>query len=89
MRTKNMPTEKMTVKGIEISYRTIEHDEFISLTDIAKYKNTENPSHVIGYWMRTRSTIDYLTTCETLYNPEFNPTRIGGFRNDAAGRATA
>ena len=74
-----MPTEKIAVKDIEISYRTIEHDEFISTTDIAKYKNTENPGHVTGYWMRTRSTIDRLTTWETLCNPGFNPAGIGGF----------
>jgi len=74
----------MVVKGIEIGYRKIEDDEFISLTDIAKYKNTESPSHVIGHWMRARSTIDYLTAWETLYNPDFNPTEIGGFRNDCS-----
>ena len=74
----------MKVKGIEISYRMTEQDEFISLTDIAKYKNTESPSHVIGYWMRTRSTIDYLTTWETLYNPDFNSAEIEGFRKDCS-----
>jgi len=77
-----MPTEKITVKGIEISCRTIEQDEFILLTVIAKYKNTESPSHVIGNRMRTRSTIDNLTIWETFYNPHLNPTEIGGFRND-------
>lgn len=53
---------------------------YISLTDIAKKKNFENPTLVIGHWMRNRSTIDFLGLWEQLHNPEFKPTEFGGFK---------
>ena len=47
-------------------------DDFLSLTDIAKYKNTEYPSDVIQNWMRNRSTIEFLGLWERIHNPNFN-----------------
>jgi KilA-N domain. len=76
-------SEKITVSGIDISVKNINRNDYISLTDIAKYK-TEEPSLVIGHWMRTRNAIDYLTIWETLYNPNFNPAEIGGFKSDSS-----
>jgi len=74
---------EINVSGLSIRYREINDADYISLTDIAKYK-TQESSLVIGHWMRTRNTIDYLTAWETLYNPNFNPTEIGGFRSDSS-----
>ena len=78
-----MPTDKMKVKGIEISYRTIERDKFISLTDIAKYKGLDDPNDVIKNWLRNRMTIEFLGIWEGLNNPDFNPVEFDGFRKDA------
>lgn len=75
--------KNIEVQGLTISYKKINTDDYISLTDLAKYK-TDDASLVIGHWMRTRNTIDYLATWETLYNPNFNPTEIGGFRSDCS-----
>jgi hypothetical protein len=75
--------KKIIVRDIEVRFQRIDNNDYISLTDLAKYK-TLNPDLVIGHWMRTRNTIDYLTAWETLYNPKFNPTEIGGFRSDSS-----
>ena len=45
-------------------------DDYISLTDIAKYVSDE-PKDVVKNWMRTRSTLEFLGVWETLHNPDF------------------
>ena len=71
---------KITVKDVNI--RTIKKNgvDYISLTDIAKQKNTNDPNGVIGNWMRNRNTIEYLGLWEVLHNPNFNPLEFEGFR---------
>ena len=67
---------KITAKGTEISVLSKgKDDDYISLTDIVKYKNPEFPADVIKNWLRTRFTIDYLGAWEQLYNPD-PPIRI-------------
>ena len=74
---------KITVKDVNI--RTIKKNgvDYISLTDIAKQKNTNDPNGVIGNWMRNRNTIEYLGLWEVLHNPNFNPLEFEGFRKQA------
>lgn len=75
-------------KGIDISVYTKDFEnEFISLTDIARYKNSEEPNVVVANWMRNRNTIEYLGIWEQLYNPEFKPLEFEGFLNQAGGNA--
>ena len=76
--------ETITVKGTEIVLFTKENEEYISLTDIAKYRDRENPSQIISLWLRTYSTIEYLGLWETLNNPNFNPHIYEGFKNESA-----
>ena len=73
-----------TIKVKETSISVIKFDEsdYISLTDIAKYKSPD-PNSVIGNWLRNRNTVEYLGVWETLYNPEFNPIEFEGFRKEA------
>jgi len=73
---------KITVKETEITVIQIYDEDFISLTDIAKFKSDE-PNAVIGNWLRNRNTIEYLGMWETLYNPEFKPLEFEGFRRQA------
>lgn len=60
--------------GIDIAVVTSigNEDDYISLTDIAKYHNPELPGYVIQNWMRNRSTIEFLGLWEKLNNPQFN-----------------
>ena len=65
--------EKLVVRGTEISVQwNSSRDDFISLTDIAKLKDSDNPRYIIQNWLRNRNTIEFLGVWESLYNPEFN-----------------
>jgi hypothetical protein len=78
-----MSTNKMTVRGVDVKYERMNNSDYISLTDLAKYK-AQKPDLVIGNWIRTRNTIDYLAAWETLHNPVFNTAEIAGFRSDCS-----
>ncbi len=74
--------KKIIVEGSEITVFALKEQDFISLTDIAKYK-TDDTSAVIANWMRNRNTIEFLGIWETLYNLDFKPLEFEGFRNRA------
>lgn len=61
----------------------INKDEYFSLTDIAKYKNSEDPRFVIQNWMRRIDTIQYMGLWEQLNNPNFNRVEFDTFRSEA------
>ena len=65
----------------------IEKEEFISLTDIAKFKNADDPRFVIQNWMRTRSSIEFLGIWEILHNPDFNRVEFDTVKNHAGSNA--
>jgi hypothetical protein len=62
---------KITVKNTEIVFYKNEQEDYISLTDIAKVRDRENPSQIISLWLRTYSTIEYLGLWEMLNNPNY------------------
>ena len=73
--------------GVEIGiYTTDFENEFISLTDIAKYKS-DDPTAVIQNWMRGRDVIDFLGLWEKLHNPDFKPLEFEAFKNRAGANA--
>jgi hypothetical protein len=72
------------VKGTEVALILKEKEEYISLTDIAKYRDNENPSQIISLWLRTYSTIEYLGLWETLNNLNFNPHIYEGVKKESA-----
>ena len=74
---------KINVKGTEIAIYTFEHKDYISLTDIAKYRNKEEPFSIINNWMRSRSTIDFLGLWEKLNNSDFKPIEFERFKMEA------
>ena len=76
-------TSKLVVQEKEITLIHYETGEFISLTDIAKYKNAEEPFSVINNWMRSQSTIEFIGLWEKLNNPAFKPLEFERFRNEA------
>ncbi len=70
-------------KGFTIEVITNDFvNDFISLTDIAKYKSDE-PNDVIKNWMRSKDTIDFLGLWELLNNPNFKPVEFDGFKKEA------
>ncbi len=75
--------ETIIAKGLKIGIYTEDfQNEFISLTDIAKYKS-DDPTAVIQNWMRNRDTVEFLGLWETLHNPDFKPLEFEGFRRQA------
>jgi hypothetical protein len=80
---------KDTIRAKEIDIRIYTEDfqnEFISLTDIAKYKS-DDPTAVIQNWMRGRDVIEFLGLWEMLHNPDFKPIEFEGFKNQAGANA--
>ena len=73
---------KITVQNTNVTVISVNENDYISLTDIAKYKS-DDPTAVIGNWMRNRNTIEYLGIWESLYNPQFKPLEFEGFKKDA------
>lgn len=74
-------------KGLNIGiYTTDFENEYISLTDIAKYKS-DDPTAVIQNWMRNRDVLEFLGLWESLHNPNFNPLEFEVFRNQAGAHA--
>lgn len=77
-------SQVIDVKDIEVSIRFDESgDEFISLTDIARFKNPVEPKDVVANWMRTRSTIEFLGLWEKLHNSEFKGVEFDAFLHEA------
>ena len=73
---------KINVKNTSVTIISVNENDYISLTDIAKYKS-DDPTAAIGNWMRNRNTIEYLGIWESLYNPSFNPLEFEGFKQEA------
>ena len=68
----NNITAIMNVKENEIRVMRIDGEDYISLTDLAKYKNLEEPSDVIKKWLSNYDTIEFLGLWEELSNDNFN-----------------
>lgn len=73
---------KIIVQNTNITIISVNGEDYISITDLAKHKSDE-PNAVIANWMRNRNTIEYLGIWEQLYNPNFKPTEFEGFRMQA------
>ena len=63
---------EIIVKDTPISVIRIDKTDFISLTDLAKYQNSSDPSFTVKNWLRTVSTIDYIGLWAQLHNSNFN-----------------
>ena len=74
---------KIIVQETEITFIHNEIGEYISITDIAKYRNSEEPSSVINNWIRSRSSIEFLGLWEKLNNEYFKPIEFERFRTEA------
>jgi hypothetical protein len=69
----------INVKGISVFFYTKENEEYISLTDIARFKNPEEPKDVVRNWIRNRSTIEFLGLWEKIHNPNFKGIEFDSF----------
>lgn len=74
---------KIVVNGFDVTIYKDNKIDFISLTDIARYKDKKRTDYIIQNWLRNRNTIELLGFWETLNNPNFKPIEFDGFRNKA------
>ena len=83
---KNM---KIDANGTEIRIMgdIVNEDAYISLTDIAKYKNPDNAFIVVANWMRNHSTISFLGLWEQIHNPNFKPIEFDRFKAESGDNA--
>ena len=73
----------ISVQGFDIVWYETNYNEYISLTDIARYKDAEHTDAIIQNWLRNRNTIELLGFWESIYNPNFKPLEFEGFRKQA------
>ena len=73
----------LIVKKQAINISIVDNEEYISLTDIARYKNIENPKGVIQNWLRNRNTIEFLGIWELIHNPNFKGIEFEAFKKEA------
>ena len=82
------PTKKIKVEEVEITiFEKPNEADYISLTDMAHYKNTQRTNYIIQNWMRLRSTIEFLGLWETVNNPFFKGIEFDAFKKDAGANA--
>ena len=73
----------LKVKGLDIALFETDNSEYISITDIAKSKDSERTNYIIQNWIRNRNTIEFIGLWELLHNPNFKGIEFDAFRNQA------
>ena len=80
----NKKTSLITVQDIPVTIMSVEQNDYISLTDMAKARtDATRAADVIKNWLRTRSTLEFLGTWEIMYNPDFKVVEFDHFRSEA------
>lgn len=80
----NKITVKMNVKDNLINVMRVNNVDYISLTDLARYKNPDNPGNVVIKWMSNKSSFDFYSLWEELFNEDFKLAESREFKKDAA-----
>ena len=80
VRGEKVVQKKLLVKNKEIS---LAKNDYISLTDIAKFKDSKEANEIIRNWLRNRNTIEFLGLWEQLNNKDFKPVEFDGFKKEA------
>lgn len=80
----NIIKTQMKVKDNLVSVMRVGNIDYISLTDLARYKNSENPGDVVIKWMSNKSSFDFYCLWEELFNEDFKLAESSEFKNDSA-----
>ncbi|NOX86526.1 MAG: KilA-N domain-containing protein [Chlorobi bacterium] len=80
---KNKKNKTIEVKGTIVTITGENQNDYISLTDIARYKNPDAPADIVKNWLRSKNTIELLGFWEKLYNPDFKLVEFDQFKNEA------
>jgi hypothetical protein len=74
---------RVEVRGTAITILSKKDEDYICLTDIARYKNPDHTDDLIRNWLRNRNTVEFLGIWEQLNNPSFNPVEFDGIKTQA------
>jgi hypothetical protein len=77
----------ITVKGISVKTFKIGNKDYISITDIARNKNADEPKDVVKNWMRSKATLEFLGLWEQLNNPNFKGVEFDSFKSESGSNA--
>ena len=80
---------RITVKGTNITLLSQKDKDYLSLTDIARFKNKEEPGLVISHWLSNRYTVEFIGVWEQIYNPNFKVTEFRNFKNQSGSHGFA
>ena len=72
--------KKIKIKGIDVVVYQENNQDFISLTDIARFKDLDRSDYILQNWMRNRSTIEFMGLWEQFNNHDFNSIEFDGIR---------
>ena len=78
-----MALRKIIVRGLDINLFTKDNEEYISLTDIAKSRDSERTNYIIQNWMRNRNTIEFVGLWEIIHNSNFKRIEFDAFKNQS------
>ena len=76
-------SKKIEVLSREVRLTGVNDQDYVCLTDIARYKDPERTDYLISNWLRNRNTIEFLGLWEQINNPSFNPIEFDGIRKQA------
>lgn len=79
----------INVQGREIALISDKVNDYISLTDMARYRDAERTNYIIQNWMRTRSAIEFCGLWEQLNNPDFKSIEFDAFKNESGSNSFA
>ncbi len=78
-----MKSKTIKVENFEIVLYSEKNEDFISLTDMARYRDSERTNYIIQNWLRTRNAIEFCGLWEQLNNPNFKRIEFDAFRNES------
>ena len=75
--------KRINVRGTDVILYQENKEDFISLTDIARYRDPERSDYILQNWMRNRSAIEFIGLWEQFNNPDFNSIEFDGIKNSS------
>jgi len=80
---KKSKSTTIVVQGTAVAILSQKDEDYLCLTDIARYKNDERTDDLVRNWLRNRNTIEFLGVWERLNNPDFNSVEFDGIKTQA------
>jgi len=78
-----MKNREIVVQNTKITIIKQKESDYISLTEMARFKNAETTGLVISHWLSTRYTVEFMGFWEKANNPDFNVTEFSNIKNES------